>query len=187
MVQQQPEQYARAHTTAQDRQVWEKDGKEMVRVPAGEFLYGENKTILRLPEFWIDKTPVTNAEFARFVQASGYKTTAELTGVGRAYSGGKWEDGRHPRSGLATPWRPRDRYSKQSRSSGSASELGRCCCVCQVGWQAAADRAGMGKGGARHGWRRVPVGKSRADARAVQFQQERKRDDAGWQIFAARR
>lgn len=92
MVQQQPEQYAQAHPTALDRQVWEKDGKEMVRVPAGEFLYGENKTILRLPEFWIDKTPVTNAEFARFVQASGYRTTAELTGVGCAYGGGKWED-----------------------------------------------------------------------------------------------
>jgi formylglycine-generating enzyme required for sulfatase activity len=36
-------------------------------VPAGEFLYGDRKVKKSLPEFWIDKTPVTNAEYARFV------------------------------------------------------------------------------------------------------------------------
>jgi formylglycine-generating enzyme required for sulfatase activity len=75
-----------------NRRVWGKDGKEMLRVPAGEFLYGENRQALSLPEFWIDKTPVTNAEFARFVQASGYKTTAERTGIGCAHTGSRWED-----------------------------------------------------------------------------------------------
>jgi serine/threonine-protein kinase len=52
--------------------VWEKDGKEMVRVPAGEFLYSDDKQKKELPEFWIDKTPVTNAEFARFVAETGH-------------------------------------------------------------------------------------------------------------------
>jgi len=42
-----------------DCRVWEKDRKEMVRVPAGEFLYGDEKQKISLPEFWIDKTPVT--------------------------------------------------------------------------------------------------------------------------------
>ena len=28
--------------------------------------------------FWMDKTPVTNAEFVRFVKATGYKTIAEI-------------------------------------------------------------------------------------------------------------
>jgi formylglycine-generating enzyme required for sulfatase activity/tRNA A-37 threonylcarbamoyl transferase component Bud32 len=50
-----------------------KDGKEMVRVPAGAFLYGDEKKEIELPEFWIDKTPVTNAEYARFVAATGHK------------------------------------------------------------------------------------------------------------------
>ena len=53
-----------------DRLTWLTDGKEMVRVPAGEFLYGEDKQKLNLPEFWIDKTPITNAEYARFVAAT---------------------------------------------------------------------------------------------------------------------
>jgi formylglycine-generating enzyme required for sulfatase activity len=70
----------------------EKDGKAMAYIPAGEFLYGEDKHRMDLPEFWVDVTPVTNAEFARFVQDTGYVTTAERTGIGYANTGEKWED-----------------------------------------------------------------------------------------------
>ena len=35
---------------------------------------------LLLPEFLIDKTPVTNAEFARFVKETSYQTEAEKVG-----------------------------------------------------------------------------------------------------------
>lgn len=45
-------------------------GKEMVRISAGEFLYGEDKQTVHLDEFWIDKTPVTNAEYKRFLDAN---------------------------------------------------------------------------------------------------------------------
>jgi len=48
-------------------------GKGMVRVPAGPFLYGDSKERSRLPGFWIDRTPVTNAEYAQFVAATGRK------------------------------------------------------------------------------------------------------------------
>jgi formylglycine-generating enzyme required for sulfatase activity len=50
--------------------IWQKTGKEMVRVPAGKFLFGEAKRELELPEFWIDRTPVTNAEYKRFLDAN---------------------------------------------------------------------------------------------------------------------
>ena len=86
------EQHTQTHTPAQDRRVWGKDSKEMVPVPAGEFLYGGDRQKVSLPEFWIDKTPVTNREFARFVQATGYETIAERTGIGCANIGGKWQD-----------------------------------------------------------------------------------------------
>lgn len=72
--------------------IWPKDGKEMVYIPEGEFLYGENKEKVSLPAYWIDKTPVTNAEFVRFVGETGYVTTAEKTGIGCANIRGKWED-----------------------------------------------------------------------------------------------
>jgi len=50
-----------------------KSGKEMVRVPAGKFLYGDDKGEVELPEFWIDKAPVTNAEYARFIAETGHQ------------------------------------------------------------------------------------------------------------------
>jgi formylglycine-generating enzyme required for sulfatase activity len=57
-----------------------KDGKEMVRILAGKFLYGGKKETRELPEFWLDKTPLTNAEYACFVEATGHVTLAEKEG-----------------------------------------------------------------------------------------------------------
>jgi formylglycine-generating enzyme required for sulfatase activity len=42
----------------------------MIRVPAGEFLYGEKKIKLHLDAFWMAKTPVTSAEYKRFLDAN---------------------------------------------------------------------------------------------------------------------
>jgi sulfatase modifying factor 1 len=59
----------------------------MVLIPGGEFTMGSDlpgsraneKPVLkvRLDGFWIDEHDVTNAEFRKFVEATGYKTTAE--------------------------------------------------------------------------------------------------------------
>jgi len=57
--------------------------KSMVQVPAGEFLMGSNDSrankedrpqhSVDVPEFWIDKYPVTQAEYAQFVVAKHYR------------------------------------------------------------------------------------------------------------------
>lgn len=65
-----------AADTIRDTLVWDRDSKEMVRVPAGGFLYGPERAAVYLFEFWIDKTPVTNAEYARFVAATGHRRPA---------------------------------------------------------------------------------------------------------------
>lgn len=56
----------------------------MVRVSGGSFVLGDTVypeegplTITSVPDFWMDRTEVTNAQFAAFVQATGYVTTAE--------------------------------------------------------------------------------------------------------------
>src|ERR1700722_19066678 len=56
---------------------------QMVWIPAGRFLMGlaESPDAMPIREielrgFWIDRTEVTNAEFARFVAATGYITVA---------------------------------------------------------------------------------------------------------------
>lgn len=70
------------------------DGKEMVLVPGGEFLFGDKKTRWYLPPFWIDKTPVTNAEYKRFLDANpDQQVPAHWDAASRAYPLGK---GKHP-------------------------------------------------------------------------------------------
>jgi len=81
------------------------DEFNMIRVPAGSFLMGTSdaqraylthryrtqvswtfsespQREIYLPEFFIDRTPVTNAQFASFVTETGYQTIAELAGSG---------------------------------------------------------------------------------------------------------
>ena len=47
-----------------------KDNKEMILIPAGEFLFGPNKQPMTLPAYYIDRIPVTNAEYKVFVDAT---------------------------------------------------------------------------------------------------------------------
>jgi formylglycine-generating enzyme required for sulfatase activity len=61
----------------------------MVWVPPGPFIvggeYGFPVQVTRIEEgFFMARTPVTSAEFARFVEATGYVTTAEKEGWGYA-------------------------------------------------------------------------------------------------------
>jgi formylglycine-generating enzyme len=66
--------------TTPDNYVDAKTGKEMVRVPAGEFLYRDDKKKLHLDEFWIAKTPVTNMEYARFVADAEHESPQHWKG-----------------------------------------------------------------------------------------------------------
>lgn len=58
-----------------------KDGKEMMFIPAGEFLMGSDKGhddekpphTVYLDGYYIDRCPVTNAEYKKFVEATGRK------------------------------------------------------------------------------------------------------------------
>lgn len=61
--------------------------KDMAWIPGGEFMMGSNHKLAQQNErpahpvqvngFWMDSTHVTNDQFAEFVQATGYVTTAE--------------------------------------------------------------------------------------------------------------
>ena len=84
----------------------------MVLVPAGEYLVGDDspnpakdapRRRVSLNDFLIDRHEVTNRQFARFVEATGYLTTAEREGGAWLYRAGEkdWThvrgaDWRHP-------------------------------------------------------------------------------------------
>jgi formylglycine-generating enzyme len=77
--------------TSSPRKVIEGDGihgpRGMVWIPGGEFIMGSDERLskpnerpahkVRVHGFWMDRTPVTNGQFAAFVAARGYVTTAE--------------------------------------------------------------------------------------------------------------
>ena len=58
----------------------------MICIPGGEFSMGSDRHYpeeapvrrVRVDTFWIDETPVTNAQFERFVEATGHVTFAEI-------------------------------------------------------------------------------------------------------------
>ena len=59
----------------------------MVLIPEGTFMMGSDGPqarpdespvhLVKVDGFWIDQTEVTNSQFATFVEATGYVTTAE--------------------------------------------------------------------------------------------------------------
>lgn len=65
---------------------WIPDGESVI---GSDDHYPEEKPCRRVSVrgFWIDKHPVTNAEFARFIDATGYVTTAERKPDQAAYPG----------------------------------------------------------------------------------------------------
>ncbi len=66
--------------------VMDPDTRGMIALPGGRFRMGSDRfypeeapaRTVSVDPFWIDEVPVTNAEFARFVGATGYITIAEI-------------------------------------------------------------------------------------------------------------
>jgi formylglycine-generating enzyme required for sulfatase activity len=69
--------------------IWLKDGAEMVLVPGGGFLFGEEKEKREEPTFYIDKYPVTNERYKKFVDATGYVVPYMDTEWAKPYNWGK--------------------------------------------------------------------------------------------------
>ena len=67
----------------------------MVQIPGGMFRMGSDRHYpeeapvhrVTVDGFWIDRTPVTNRQFRRFVEATGYVTVAEITPDPKDYPG----------------------------------------------------------------------------------------------------
>ena len=111
-----------------------RDGALMVLVPAGPFLMGlpDNDLLaedhekpqrsVELPAFWIDVHPVTNARYARFVEAGGYSREEWWAPDGWAWrreSGVEapamwgqsgWDGGDQPAAGVS--WYEADAYAR---------------------------------------------------------------------------
>src|SRR5246127_1056263 len=79
----------------QIERVGDADATDMVWIPGGTFRMGSNDHYpeeapahrVTVDGFWIDRTPVTNRQFKRFIRATGHKTTAEIPPDPKDYPG----------------------------------------------------------------------------------------------------
>jgi len=99
-----------------DRRLHDRSRIELVRVAAGSFLYGARdadprherpQRTLRLGDYWIGRAPVTNAQFARFIEATGHVTTALTSACTTPSSASVGTTRRHSANGPACGCRPK--------------------------------------------------------------------------------
>jgi sulfatase modifying factor 1 len=72
-----------------------RDRADMIFIPGGTFRMGSDKHYpeeapahtVNVGPFWIDRTPVTNRQFRKFVNATGYVTFAEIAPESKDYPG----------------------------------------------------------------------------------------------------
>jgi formylglycine-generating enzyme required for sulfatase activity len=82
-----------------------KDGRLMVAVPAGEFLSGPDRVTASTGAFYIDRFPVTNAEYQKFVQATGAEEPAH-------WRRGAWPEGKADHPVVQIKWDNASAYAK---------------------------------------------------------------------------
>jgi formylglycine-generating enzyme required for sulfatase activity len=153
-------------------------GPGMVWVPGGTFLMGSDHHYpeeapahpVTVDGFWIDRHPVTNAAFARFVRKTGHVTVAEQAPDPAEYPGARPELLVPASMVFCAPARRvdlADHYQwwayvpgadwrhppgagqldqKETRPPGGPGRLGRCGRLRRLGRQAAADRGRVGAG-----------------------------------------
>ena len=159
----------------------------MIRIPGGTFRMGSDQHYpeeapvhrVTVDAFWIDRTPVTNRQFRRFVEATGHVTVAEIAPDPKDYPGAlphmlhagslvfsppdypvdlrRLEPvvGVQAQGDLAPSLRPGLIDQGPRRPSGRACRLCRCGGLCRMGRQGPADRGRMG---VRRPWRTGPGG-----------------------------
>jgi formylglycine-generating enzyme required for sulfatase activity len=82
-----------------------KDGRPMVFVPAGNFLFGENRLENVTAAFYIDQFPVTNLDYKKFTDATGHTEPQH-------WRKGVWPEGKDNHPVVNVTWEDADAYAK---------------------------------------------------------------------------
>jgi formylglycine-generating enzyme required for sulfatase activity len=91
------------------------DGKLMVLVDAGVFLSGANNEPVYLSAFYIDVFPTTNADYARFIAATGHRAPMH-------WSGNRFPDGRQDHPVVNVTHRDASSYAKWAEKQLPSAE-----------------------------------------------------------------
>ncbi len=74
---------------------------DWVEIPAGEFLYGEERETRYLDSFQISRYPVTNAQYQTFIDTDGYKSDEWWEGLEKPeWQVSEWDQPNRPRTNV---------------------------------------------------------------------------------------
>lgn len=82
-----------------------KDGRPMVRIPAGQFLAGAEPKKAHTEAYYIDRYPVTNADYKAFVEATGHEQPAH-------WRRGAWPEGKGDHPVVQINWESAKAYAE---------------------------------------------------------------------------
>jgi formylglycine-generating enzyme required for sulfatase activity len=151
----------RAEPSAGAKKAVTKAPVDMVKVPKGPFLYGDEKIRETIDhDYWIDQYPVTNEKYHAFIEADGYenqrywspegwqwKTKHNITGP-EYWNDERWNKGDHPVVGVSyyeaeayAKWAGKRLPTEQEWEKAARGEDGR-----QYPWGAEFDKARCNSG-----------------------------------------
>ena len=81
------------------------DGRPLIHVPAGEYLSGPDRDKASTGAFYIDRFPVTNAEYKKFVGAAGHEHPQH-------WRRGTWPEGKADHPVVQVTWESAAAYAK---------------------------------------------------------------------------
>lgn len=82
-----------------------RDYRPMVYIPAGEFLFGPEREKAITGAFYIDRFPVTNAEYKKFVDETGHEPPAH-------WRRGTWPEGKADHPVVQITWHSANAYAE---------------------------------------------------------------------------